>query len=58
VVPPEAMEKKIEAAVNARREKESLFLVARTDALKPEGLDKALKRAERYLKAGADSIYV
>ena len=58
VVPPEIMEKKIEAAVAARQNPDSLFLIARTDALEPEGMDNALCRAERYLKAGADGIYV
>lgn len=57
VVPVETMEEKIRAAVEARGEDE-LFIVARTDAIGPEGLDKAMKRAERYLKAGADGIYL
>jgi 2-methylisocitrate lyase-like PEP mutase family enzyme len=57
VVPPEIMEQKIKAAVAARHSAD-LFLVARTDAREPEGLDVALSRAERYLKAGADGIYV
>jgi len=57
VVPPEIMEQKIKAAVAARHSAD-LFLVARTDAREPEGLDAALNRAERYLKAGADGIYV
>ena len=35
-----------------------MFLIARTDALEPEGIDNALQRAERYLKAGADGIYI
>ena len=58
VVPAEAMEKKIEAAAAARQNPDSLFLIARTDALEPEGIDNALRRAERYLKAGADGIYI
>src|SRR5437762_931998 len=57
VIPAEVMDEKIRAAVAARQNK-SFFLVARTDAREPEGLDSALKRAERYLKAGADGIYV
>lgn len=51
------MEQKIKAAVAAWRSR-GLFLVARTDAREPEGLDAALSRAERYLKAGADAIYI
>jgi methylisocitrate lyase len=34
------------------------FILARTDAIAPEGLDKALERAEKYLKAGADGVYL
>jgi 2-methylisocitrate lyase-like PEP mutase family enzyme len=58
VVSPESMEQKIEAAAAARQNPDSLFLIARTDALEPEGIDNALRRAERYLKAGADGIYI
>lgn len=57
VVPIHAMEEKIRAAVEARDDNE-LFILARTDAIDPEGLDKALKRAEHYLKAGADGVYL
>src|SRR5256885_6223680 len=57
VVPAELMEQRIKAAA-AARSSDDLFLVARTDALAVEGLDAALKRGERYLKAGADGIYV
>lgn len=51
------MEEKIRAAVGARDDGETLIL-ARTDAIKTEGLDGALRRAEHYLKAGADGIFV
>lgn len=57
VAPCDVMERKIKAAVAARAS-EDLFVVARTDAREPEGLDKALQRAERYVKAGADGIYI
>ncbi len=57
VVAAEVMGQKIRAAV-AARQSEDFFLVARTDAREPEGLDSALKRAKRYLKAGADGIYI
>jgi 2-methylisocitrate lyase-like PEP mutase family enzyme len=57
VVPSEVMEQKIEAAVAARQSPD-FFLVAPTDAREPEGLDSAMKRAESYLKAGADGIYI
>jgi 2-methylisocitrate lyase-like PEP mutase family enzyme len=58
VIPPEDMVSKIRAAAAARSSPEKLFLVARTDAIEPEGLKKALKRGEQYLKAGADALYV
>ena len=57
VVPSAAMENKIRAAAAARRGPET-FLVARTDARAVHGIDEALRRAERYLKAGADGIFV
>jgi 2-methylisocitrate lyase-like PEP mutase family enzyme len=57
IVPAEHMQNKIKAAVKAR-EDANLFLLARTDAIGTEGLDKAMKRAEQYLKAGADGVYL
>jgi 2-methylisocitrate lyase-like PEP mutase family enzyme len=57
VVPCEAMERKLRAASQARDSRDT-FLLARTDARAVEGLDGALRRAERYLKAGADGIFV
>lgn len=56
VVPPELMTAKLRAAHAARAD--DFFILARTDALAPEGLDSALRRGEKYLKAGADGIYV
>jgi 2-methylisocitrate lyase-like PEP mutase family enzyme len=57
VVDVTIMEQRIEAAVGARHSPE-FFIVARTDALAVEGMDAALRRGERYVKAGADGIYV
>ena len=57
VVPSEVMEKKIRAAVAARRNPD-LFIIARTDARAVFGLDEALRRGERYVKAGADGLFV
>ena len=57
VVPVEEMESKIRAAA-AARDDSSLFLIARTDARATEGLDATLRRVERYIKAGADGIFV
>lgn len=58
VIPMEAMKDKVAAAVEARSSSEALFLIARTDALEPHGMDEALRRCEAYIKAGADAIYV
>jgi 2-methylisocitrate lyase-like PEP mutase family enzyme len=57
VIPVEQMERKLRAALSARRDRETLIL-ARTDAYRVEGLRAALRRAERYLAAGADGIFV
>ncbi|HKU27921.1 MAG TPA: isocitrate lyase/PEP mutase family protein, partial [Candidatus Sulfotelmatobacter sp.] len=58
VVPPDEMMEKLRAAAAARSDKDSMFLIARTDAADPKGLDDALRRCQLYLKAGADAIYV
>jgi 2-methylisocitrate lyase-like PEP mutase family enzyme len=57
VVPTEVMEQKLRAAAAARQSKDT-FLIARTDARAIHGLDEALRRAERYVKAGADGIFI
>ena len=57
VVPVEQHEAKIRAAAQERMNRET-FLIARTDARAVTGLDDALRRAERYLKAGADCIFI
>lgn len=57
VVPVETMERKIRAAVAARDNPET-FLIARTDARATEGLDGALRRADSYVQAGADGIFI
>lgn len=46
---------KLRAALDARKE---ALIVARTDAIAVEGLAPALERAERYLEAGADVLFV
>ncbi len=58
VVAPKDMVSKLRAAAAARSREPEVFLLARTDALAPEGLDEALRRAEMYLKAGADGVYI
>jgi 2-methylisocitrate lyase-like PEP mutase family enzyme len=57
VVPAEAMEAKIRATMAERLNAETLICV-RTDARAVLGFDEALRRAERYIKAGAEAIFV
>src|SRR4051812_6448923 len=58
VIPRRMMEEKIQAAVAARTKKDSVFLIARTDAIAPNGLRDAIERGEAYLNAGADAVYL
>src|SRR5262249_36847910 len=55
VIEASAMAEKVRAAAAARRD---IFLIARTDARAVHGLDEALRRAELYLQAGADGVFV
>ena len=48
---------KIHAAVDARLD-DDLVVIARTDALADFGLNEACDRAQRYLEAGADVVFV
>jgi 2-methylisocitrate lyase-like PEP mutase family enzyme len=57
VIDADAMAAKLRAAVAARRSA-NLFIIARTDARAVHGLDEALRRAELYLKAGADGLFI
>jgi 2-methylisocitrate lyase-like PEP mutase family enzyme len=57
VVPAEAMEAKIKATMAERLDPETLICV-RTDARAVLGFDEALRRAERYISAGAEAIFV
>jgi len=52
-----AMAKKIEAALEARTDPD-LVIMARTDARAIYGLEEAISRAQDYIKAGADMIFV
>jgi methylisocitrate lyase len=47
---------RIKAAVDARTDA-AFVVMARTDALASEGLEKALRRAKAYVDAGADMIF-
>lgn len=57
VIPADEAVAKVRVAVEARPSKDFL-IVARTDARYAEGLDAALARAERFLDAGADILFV
>ena len=48
---------KIKAAADARRS-DDFLIIGRTDAIAVEGYDKAIERAERYVEAGADILFV
>ncbi len=55
LIPGPEMAGKIRAAVDAR---ETALVMARTDAIAVEGFEAALARAELYLEAGADVLFV
>lgn len=57
VISKAEMVKKIEAAVEARRDDE-FVIIARTDARAPHGLEEAISREKAYLKAGADAAFI
>lgn len=57
LIPAAEMAGKIAAMADARRSDETL-IIARTDAIAVEGFDAALERAETYLAAGADVLFV
>lgn len=55
LIPAAEMAGKIRAAVDVR---DRALVMARTDAIAVEGFEAALDRAERYLEAGADILFV
>ena len=57
VIPAAEMCGKIHAALDARRERETL-IIARTDAIAAEGFEPAIERANLYREAGADMLFV
>jgi 2-methylisocitrate lyase-like PEP mutase family enzyme len=57
VIPTAEMVTKIKAAVDTRRDGD-LLIIARTDAIAPEGFEEALARAAAYHEAGADVTFV
>jgi len=57
VIPAAEMCGKIRAALDARRQRETL-IIARTDAIAAEGFEQAIERANMYRAAGADMLFV
>jgi 2,3-dimethylmalate lyase len=57
VVPMADMAAKVRA-VTGERIDPNTFIIARTDARTVLGLDEALRRAETYLRAGADGLFI
>lgn len=57
LVPAQEMAGKIKAAVDARTRRDTL-IIARTDAVAGEGIDRAVARAALYREAGADVLFI
>ena len=57
LIPAAEMAGKIRAMADARESDETL-IIARTDAIGVEGFEAALERAEAYVAAGADALFV
>jgi 2-methylisocitrate lyase-like PEP mutase family enzyme len=57
VIPAAEMVQKVKAAVDSRRDGD-LLIIARTDAIAPEGYEAAIERAAAYHEAGADVTFV
>src|SRR6187200_38146 len=57
VVPVELAEAKLRAACSERLSAET-WILARTDARQVYDLDEAMRRSERYIRAGADGIFI
>jgi 2-methylisocitrate lyase-like PEP mutase family enzyme len=57
VVDEAVIEAKLRAALNARTNPDT-FIIGRTDAYGPLGLDVALRRAERFFALGVDGVFV
>jgi len=56
IVSADEMADRIRAAVDARTD-DQFFVIARTDAIAVEGLDRAIERAVACVEAGADAIF-
>ncbi len=56
VVPPEEMIDRVKAAVDARTD-ESFVIMARSDALADEGVERMIERLVACVRAGADAVF-
>lgn len=57
VIPTQDMVAKIQVAVETRNDR-NFLIIARTDSRTVLGLDEALRRMERYARAGADLLFI
>jgi 2-methylisocitrate lyase-like PEP mutase family enzyme len=57
LIPLPEMAGKIAAMADARA-RDTTLIIARTDAIAVEGFEPALERAEAYLRAGADALFI
>ena len=57
IIPTQEMVGKIAAMADARASDETL-IIARTDAVAVDGFDAAIGRAEAYVEAGADALFI
>ena len=57
VIPTAEHQKKLEAALEARRDPRTV-IIARTDARGPLGFDEAIRRARAYVGTGAEGIFL
>jgi methylisocitrate lyase len=56
IVPADEMADRVKAAVDARTDPD-FFVIARTDAIAVEGLERAIERALACVEAGADGVF-
>jgi len=56
LVSTDEMQDRLKAALDAKID-DSFFIMARTDALASEGIEKAIERCGKYLDVGADGIF-
>src|SRR5580700_881806 len=56
IVPQEEMVDRVKAAVDARTD-DAFVIMARTDSLASEGIERAIERARACVEAGADMIF-